>query len=350
MARPWYAAREQVKAALDSTETARNDLQIDRAIGSASRRIDARMRRVFYPMLATRYFPWPAPQPTAGWRLWLDDNDLIRVDTLTVGGVEIDSADFFLEPVNSGPPYTHVELDLSGAAAFSTSSTHQRAISITGLWGYSADEERIGTLSSTLEADSTDTASAAWETAQLGVGDILRVDDERLIVTGRDLVDSSETITSGLAASASDVELSVSDGSVFATGLMIRVDAERMLVVDVAGSTLTVRRAWDGSVLASHTADTAVYVATGVRLDRAQLGTSIAQHTSGDVVYRHLVPDLIRDLCIAEAVNQLEQETSGYARIIGEGETAREGSGRGLADLRRDAMAAHGRRVRTRVV
>jgi len=36
----WYATREQVKAALDAAETARNDAQVDRAIESGARSIE----------------------------------------------------------------------------------------------------------------------------------------------------------------------------------------------------------------------------------------------------------------------------------------------------------------------
>ena len=60
MQQPWYATREQVKRALDSAETARNNAQVDRAIASASRTIEAQMHRRFYPWDGIRYFGYPA--------------------------------------------------------------------------------------------------------------------------------------------------------------------------------------------------------------------------------------------------------------------------------------------------
>ena len=113
MQQPWYATREQVKRALDSAETARNNAQVDRAIASASRSIDSQMHRRFYPWDGTRYFgfrPWN--DGTSSWRMWLGENDLVSVSTLTAGGTTISASDYFLEPANSGPPYTSLEIDL----------------------------------------------------------------------------------------------------------------------------------------------------------------------------------------------------------------------------------------------
>ncbi len=85
-------------------------------------------------------------------------------------------------------------------------------------------------------------------------------------------------------------------------------------------------------------------------MERGALGTTAATHNTATAVARHVVPALVRDLAIAEAINQLQQETSGYARVIGEGENAREGTGRSLFDLRKDAVAAYGRQARARAV
>jgi len=350
MATVFYATREDVKAALDSAETARNNAQVDRAIGSASRAVEALTHRRFYPQSATRYFPWPNTQRARPWRLWLDADEVITVTTLTAGGVVIPAADYFLEPANAGPPFTHVEVDLASASAFQAGATHQRAIAITGVFGHSADEEAVGELTASLAASLTATASAIWTTARIGVGDILRIDSERATVTARTMIDSAQNTGNALTASAGDVTVQVTTGSAFTAEQVLLIGSERMLVVDIAGNSLTVKRAWDGTVLAAHTSGADVFTLTGVELDRAQLGTTLAAHSSGATIYRHLVPGLVRDLAIAEAVNQLQQETSAYARVIGEGENAREGTGRGLADLRRDTKAAYGRQARSRAV
>lgn len=349
MATAWYCSREDVKAALDVAETARNNAQVDRAVESASRTVEGLLRRRFYPQTATRYFDWPNYQYAAPWRLWLGRDELISVTTLVSGGTTIAASDYFLEPANSGPPYTRLELDRSSSAAFGNGSTPQREIAVTGVFGYSADEVNMGTLSSSLGASDTDTASISWTTARIGVGDIIRIDDERMIITGRTMVDTTQNLQANLTASMADVTVAVTTGSAFAIDEILLLDSERVLVVDVAGNNLTVKRAWDGSVLAAHSGSD-IYALTGIEIDRGQLGTTAAAHSSAAVIYRHVVPGLVRELCIAEAINTLQQETSAYARTVGEGENERESSGRGLRDIRAEALAAFGRRSRGRAV
>ena len=148
---PWYATREQVKRALDSAETARNNAQIDRAIAAASRSIESQMHRKFYPFDGTKYFgfrPWA--DGNSSWKLWLNENDLVSLSALAVGSDTI--ADYFLEPINSGPPYTSVEMDLSANSVFSSGETWQRAVAITGTWGYWEEQEEVGTLADALDA------------------------------------------------------------------------------------------------------------------------------------------------------------------------------------------------------
>jgi len=69
---PVYATREDVMRALDSKLTARNAAQIDRALQSASRDIEALCHRTFYPEQAERSWDWPDSQQRPSWRLWLE--------------------------------------------------------------------------------------------------------------------------------------------------------------------------------------------------------------------------------------------------------------------------------------
>jgi hypothetical protein len=345
----WYARREDVKRALDVAETARSNGQIDRAIESASRSVEGLTKRKFYPQTATRYFDWPDRRRSRTYRLWLDGDELITVDTLTAGGVTIASTDYFLEPANSGPPYTHIEIDLASSAVFQSDDTHQRAIAVTGLFGHSADEQQVGVLSAELAADE-DASAAATFTEHIGVGDILRIDDERMIVTRKTMVDSTQNIGGNLTAAKNNETVPVTDGTAFIEDMIILVDAERMLVVDIAGNNLIVKRAWDGSTLAAHTSGADIYTLTGVELDRAAVGTTLAVHTNTTAIYRHLVPALVRELCIAEALNTIEQEKSSYGRTIGTGESERLVGGRGLSDIRAEVRTKFGRKARTGAV
>lgn len=343
----WYATREQVKAALDTAETARNDAQVDRAIESGARSIEGLLHRKFYPWTGTRYFPWPSPRYRSAFRLWLDADELVSVTTLVAGGTTIPASDYFLEPVNTGPPFTSIEIDLGSSSAFSSGPTWQRAIAITGVFGHSADEAPAGATAEALDA--VETGVDVTDSSLIGTGTIIRVDSERMVVTARTMLDTTQNASALLASSSDETITGIGAGTI-SVGEVILVDAERMLVVDVAGTTLTVKRAWDGSTLAAHAGATDIFAPRTLTVVRGALGTTAATHNTAAPVVQHIVPAMVRDLNIGEAINQLQQETSGYARLIGEGEDAREGTGRSLFDLRRDTVTALGRQARSRAV
>ena len=346
----WFCSREDVKGALDVAETARVNAKIDREIEAASRGIEALCHRRFAPMLATRYKDWPDSQQGRSYRIWLDQDELIQAPSAIVsGGHTLDLAHVFLEPANFGPPFDRIEIDLSSSTGFDTGSTHQRNIAITGLFGYTNEEDTVGALSANLAASLTATASATWTTARIGVGDVLRIDNERTIVTEKTMVDSTQTLLTPIGATAADVTVAVTNGTAFVVETVLLLDSERMLVVDIAGNNLTVKRAWDGSVLATHSGS-AIYTLTGVQLDRAQLGTTLAAHLSAATIYKWRPPGPVRQLAIAEALNSLEQESSAYARVVGSGDSARPAPGAGLDDLRESVYNSHGRKARIRAI
>jgi hypothetical protein len=345
----WYCTREAVKTALDIKETARANAAVDRAIEGASRSIEGFLHRKFYPWLGTRYFNWPDQNRSRAWRLWLDENDLISVTTLVTGGQTIPATDYFLEPVNSGPPYTHIEMDLDSSSAWGGGSTHQRDIAVTGLWGSTPNVEApVGT---TVEAlDGSETGVDLGAAPDVGVGDIIRIDDERMIVTGRTMLDTGDALTAGMAAQMNVQTAPVSSGAAFAVGEVILIGAEKMLVTDIAGNNLLVIRAWDGSTLAAHSTSDDVYSARTLTVTRGALGTTAATHLTSATVVRHVVPGLVNQLSVAEAINGNLQELSGYARVAGSGDAEREFTGRALDDLRERCYVAHGRKFRKAAV
>lgn len=343
-----YCTRESVKTALDEAETARSNAQIDDAILSGARDVEGLCNRpdyAFAPYLATRYFDWPSRysrQPS--WRLRFGGLTLISATAVTTdnGATTLTPSQYYLEPVNS-PPYTSLETNLGGSGSLSSGDTHQRAVGITGLWGWTNDNVAIGSLSANLASSHTASAALAWTTARFGVGDILLIDDERMVITDRDFVDTTQQLGADLTASESDVTVSVTDGTAFAADEIISIDGERMRVIDIIGNVLYVKRAQDGSQLAEHTATTAdIYALTGVTLERAVLGTTLAAHLSAATVYRWKPPPLLTTLNRAYALNTLLQERSGYARVAGVGESAREFTGRGIAALESDVFRTFG--------
>ncbi len=347
MTLPWYCTRETVKSALDVKETAWANSQVDRAIDSGARTVEGLTHRRFYPELRTMTWDWPNWQYAEAWRLWLNANELISVITLTAGGVTIGAGDYLLRP-DDGPPYTHIELNLSSSAAFGGGSTHQRTISVTGLYGYRDDETTAGTLAEAL--DTSETAVDVSNAAAAGVGDIIRADDERMIVVGRQMLDSGQNIGADLASLQSAGTVAVSTGAAYSVGEALLIDAERMLVVDIAGNNLIVKRAWDGSTLAAHTTGADIYASRTLTVERGALGTAAASHSNAATVYRHQPPGLVRDLNAAYAINQLLQEGSGYARVAGTGDNAREFTGRGIAALEDAVRTRYGRMARLEAV
>ena len=98
MGRVSYTTRESVQDAFDIREAAHRSTQIDEAIASASDDIDGWLNRHKHglaPRIATRYFNYPRSDFSRAWRLWLDENELISVTTLTAGGTVIASTDYF---------------------------------------------------------------------------------------------------------------------------------------------------------------------------------------------------------------------------------------------------------------
>lgn len=339
---PWYTTREEVKAAVNSADTTYNNRQVDRAIEDASRSVDDLCRRVFYPTLATRYFDWPTNLSPTTWRLWLDADEIISLTSLTSGGTTIASSDYFLEPVNDGPPYTHIEIDLDSSAVFKTGDTHQRNIAATGLFGYGNDTVAAGALEAAIATTATTTVDIT-DSSLIGVGSLLNIESERLIVTRRSMLDSGQNLGTSLTASAANTTVAVGDGTVFREDETILIESERMRIVDISGNNLIVKRAQDGSVLAAHASPQDIYVPRRLTVVRGVLGTTAATHADATAVTVQDYPGPVKALTVAEAINTIEQETSGYARVVGTGDSTRNASGRALEEKRKYVKRKYGR-------
>ncbi len=344
-------------SASDIKMSAFEQSRIGDALESATQSIFSLCQRFFYPLTTSRYFPYPNEQGARSGRLWLDQ-DLISITSFTSGGVTIPPSNYFLEPANSGPPYSSIEINRNTSSALSSNpGTSQRSLVITGVWGYSADEESAGTLVGSL-ASTTATMLTFSGDARVGIGSLLRIDSERMIVTGRAWTSSGQqgTLTASLAAQA----LAVTDGTQFTAGEWVLLDQERMQILEIIGNTLTVRRAGSGSFLAAHSAAT-IYTSRTLTVRRGALGTTAATHTGGAAIARHRPPGMIQKLAIAYAIDTMLQEGAGYARVSGEGLASRKAAGEGgsaadpgtsggISNLEARVAERYGRRVRTRAV
>ncbi len=312
---PWYCTREDVKVALDMADSARSNLDIDRQIDAGARAIDGTMHRVFWPQIDTRSWDWPNAQIAFPWRLWFDQNEMISVTTLSSGGVVIPPTMYKLYP-DWGPPFKHLELDVSSTATFNSTSTWQKSITATGLFGYRADELAAGTLAGTL--NSSDATFNPGIPGYRGVGSILRIGSERMIVTGRSYVSTAVTLVGNLAAQVASNVIGVADSSLFAVGETLLIDGEKMSITDISGATgLVVKRAWDGSPLAAHTGGATILASRQITVTRGALGTIAASHSASAPIFEHDPPSLIRQLNVAQAVVNLVMTRAGYPAATG---------------------------------
>lgn len=354
VSRPCYATRQEVMRATDIKLTPRDAWRADRAIQAASENIDGRLHRQFYFEDKTVYFDWPNYQYAYPWRLWLDQAELADVTdnppVLTTGGQVISNANVFYGHPNYSPPYTYVELNRATTAAFGVSTTPQRDTSIRGTFGYWTKTDPAGTLSSGI--NNSVTALTVTNGTVPGVGDMIVIDSERMIVQDKTLSSTGQTQQDAgcSTTSASDNTLAVTDGTTFSTDEIILLNSERMLIVDISGNSLVVKRAYDGSVLATHTSSP-VNAYRSLTVARGALGTAAASHSGNAVISRNRVPAQVRSLAIAEASIMIQQEIGAYASKQGEEGTSGGGKiGSGVGDLWDEVITAYGRKARQRVI
>lgn len=360
--KPWYATREDIKYSLEITQGAYANAIIDRYLEAESRAIEELLHRRFYPERRTVYRDWPNQDGSNAWRLELGENELVSLESLTAGGTNIPTGNVILRRYDdrSEPPYAAIDIDLSTSSAFQSGDTYQQAIVVTGVFGYSntATSSAAGTLDSSI----TDSASSAvivqsGEPNTIGVGSLLLIGTERVIVTERSMVDSGTNTTAALLANKSDTLVPVGVATDFSIGELILIDAERMRVNDIAGNNLIVTRAFDGSALAAHNTASDVFAQRQYYVQRGALGSTAAAHSNGDAVYLHAYPGPVRTLCIAEVLVALQQIANAYANTIGGGARTASGSsrsakgpGEGLEALRQRVYWSHGRTQRSRTV
>lgn len=330
--RPTYVSIDDLVLASDFNPSALRSATLTRHLEDACDAIDRSLRRTFYPVTEVRMFRpssfhRPPGQTQAGFHL--DQDDLYSVDSITADGDTVTVADTQLWPTD-GPPYHWV-------------GTTGTVIVITGTWGFPWDTDTVTTIAANI-TDTTSTSVTVADGSQVGVGDLIQINSERLLVTAKATTDSTTDLAADVADSSSTVALSVDDGSVLNVGEVMWVNSERMRIVDIVSDTVTVHRAYQGSTLASHSSGDDVYVERSLTVERGYSGSTAATHTSGDSVSKLVAPGPIRTLTIAEAQTLFEQEGSRYGRTVGAGEAEHEATGAGIQDARTVAASLYRRR------
>ncbi len=375
---PCYCSRVDAQRAIDFKDSLVTTAQADRAIQSASRNIEGHLHRLFYPWDGTKWFDWPNYQYAYPWRLWLDRHDILCLTAFSSGSVNIPLNTCFFRPQTPKPgfPFTWIELDRSTSSVFGgNSATPQNAIQVTGTWNFTAEADQAGTATLAASITSSTSPVTVTDSSQASAGDLLIIGygrgtapypsdtlghagliapyiGERVLVNDVAMADTSTAQSGSGCSTASNSDNALQwtgAGNPVAAGEVIQLDSEQMLVQSVTNSVATVTRAWNGTVLATHSS-AEIYANRSLLVTRGYAGTAAAAASSGTAVYKHRVPPLVRDLAIAEAVNQVLQETSGYSRTVGAGEMAMPASGIALADLWDEAETEYGRKARVRVI
>lgn len=333
---PWYASREAIASAFDAKTTAYLSDTIDRLAEQASRTIERETHRIFYPSIETKVYGRSGRAlPLNDSTLWLED-DLLSLTSISVDGTTV--TDAAVQPALYGAPYNRVDF-------IDASSIGGEVATIVGVWGFSQDLAPAGALSGAISSTSATTCTVS-NSALVGVGDQLLIDSERVVVTGKASSDTTANTAGALTASAAETTVPVNTGSLVKIGETITIDSERMRVLDIASNNLLVRRAVDGSVLATHANPSDVYAPRLLTISRANAGTTAATHSDAATVQRNVPPPLVTELAIAIAQATLGQEQAGWNLTIGEGEGQRESTGKQLGSLRREVDALY-RRKRT---
>lgn len=338
---PCYCTRELVKDTLDVKGISRGNDLIDLVIQAAARRVERETHRYFYPELATRYFDWPNDQYADSWQLYLGDNEVISASTLASGGTTISASDYILQRADNRrePPYDSIEIKLSSSAAFSAGQTFQQSIALTALFGYNDDTQAIGTLSSSL---SSSAATCAASDSSIGVGSLLTIDSERILLQDKAMVDTTQNLTNTLTANKGETTIGVGSGATFARGEVVMIGSEKMLIQEISGNNLTVVRAWDATALAAHAINDDVYALRTFTIKRGYLGTTAAAHDSADVIYVWQPPPLIADYALALALNDRRLAIASYAPdLVGQ---------KALQELKESVYATYGRKGRVGAV
>lgn len=348
----WYATREQVKFSPEITATAYSDRLIDQKLEAASRGVEAFLHRRFYPENRVVKKDWPNYQYANVWQIYLDgENELISLQSFVSGAASIPLGSIFLRRSDDidEPPYDIIEIDLSSSAALASNVTYQRSQAITGLFGFNATDTSIphAILGANINnAVTSIVLNPAAGILNFGVGSIILIGTERMIVVERRMSDTGQNLVTNMNSSQDDVIVDVADGTQFAVGETILLGPERMRINDIAGNNLIVERAYDGSLLAAHTAPEDVFALRTCTVKRGALGTTAASHNLNDNVYHHDFAALValaNELTIAEAVVMLQAQSGAYAESTGAGGNKTENSKLGIDGIRERALMTLGK-------
>ena len=174
-------------AVANQSPDAADDVVIEKILNAASRYIDGKTTRQFYPRIETRYY-----SVISDAKLWLDD-DLLEIITLLNGdGTAITSADYNLLPRNAYPKYA-VQIKSTSSVYWQTDDAEgEYVIPLAGYWGYHEQYtmrawKAVTTLAEAGILNATDLTFTLTSAAGLDVtgGQIIKIDNELMLTSSK---------------------------------------------------------------------------------------------------------------------------------------------------------------------
>lgn len=186
-----YTTLADVKSLLKiEVEDFSDDAVIDSLIEQASRFCDDTTGRRFFPSIETHKFDVPE-----GRAIWFDD-DLLAVITVTNGDdTTLASTEYILEPANIYPKYV---IALTQATTYywedDDDNNTEQVIDINAWWGFRQDYSKRGwVLGTTLNEggvlNATDTTFTVTSRAKFKIGQVIKIENEMMIVSGMNASD-----------------------------------------------------------------------------------------------------------------------------------------------------------------
>lgn len=336
----WYASLTEVKRAADIPASPLYDLKVSDVMSEATDAVESLCSRVFYPTLATRYFPWPQDRTQSPSLLRLGSSEAISLVSVVNGdGSTIDTSRLKLikeGQVDDGPPYNAIHID---GSFVTNGSFPDRSIAATALYGHQLNERSAAVTTTNLSGSTVDISN----TSLIGVGSLIRIGNERLVVLQRGWKNTGNITPVTLDDEESDDRFTLSIGSTLNVGEELFIDNERMLITEIIGNDVIVDRGAYGSVLRVHSGQTTVYVNRSLTVERAVLGTTSTDTLSGAGVQLFVFPPLVRQLCRAEALNIIQQDAASYGSRSGSNQGDMPMSIKGLQDLREKVRSKYAR-------
>jgi len=119
-----------------TTSDTTDDAVIEDIIEGASRFIDTYTGRTFYARTETHYYD----SPDSEYDLWINDDDLLTVSSITNGdGTTVSSDSYKLLPLNKSPKYMiYLKPSSNLVWTFDNNGEALGAITVAGTWGFSA--------------------------------------------------------------------------------------------------------------------------------------------------------------------------------------------------------------------